>query len=121
MNLRLPANEIVGLLDGFGFGFFYLASSADDFRLINYVTQYATASFSFMKFNTSSYLTIAILPVYVAHQPIMIAIIFFLFPPMIVLYSEVAFIVLGTTILSLSVYVVLIRRWKVMRFAFGLK
>lgn len=70
---------------------------------------------------TCSYLTVAILPVYVLHQPIMIAIGFFLFPLRIALYFEVALIVLGTTILSLLVYEVLIKRSKIMRFIFGLK
>lgn len=68
-----------------------------------------------------TYLTAAVLPIYVLHQPIMIVIGFFLFPLNIALFYEVILILLGTTVFSLLFYDMLIKRFKALRFVFGVK
>jgi glucan biosynthesis protein C len=83
------------------------------------------AGFSEHYVNTTStllaYLTAAVLPVYVLHQPIMIATAYLIFPLQLPLFLEGLLILVMTTTLPLICYEVLIRRLKPMRFLFGLK
>ena len=51
----------------------------------------------------------------------MIVIGFFLFPLNIALFYEVILILLGTTVFSLLFYDMLIKRFKALRFVFGVK
>lgn len=68
-----------------------------------------------------TYLTDAVLPVYVVHQPIMLVAAYLLFPLSLPVFVEVLLLVLVTTFGSLAFYEVLVRRWTVPRFLFGLK
>jgi glucans biosynthesis protein C len=67
------------------------------------------------------YLNAAILPVYVLHQTVLIALAVALFPAKLPLGLEAGVIVVGTLGISLAVYELAIRRWPALRFLFGLK
>ncbi len=67
------------------------------------------------------YLNAAILPVYVLHQTILIALAEALFPARLPLGLEGSLIVTGTLGISLACYELAIRRWWTLRFLFGLK
>jgi surface polysaccharide O-acyltransferase-like enzyme len=68
-----------------------------------------------------TYLTDAVLPVYVVHQPIMLVTAYLLFPLTLPVFPEVMLLVLATTIGSLAFYEGFVRRWTLSRFLFGLK
>lgn len=67
------------------------------------------------------YLTDAVLPVYVMHQPIMLVAAWALFPLALPLPAEGAALVLITGIGSLAFYELAVRRWRISRFLFGLR
>ena len=67
------------------------------------------------------YLTDAVLPVYVVHQPILLVAAYLLFPLSLPLTIEVSALILITGGGSLAVYEILVRRWRLSRFLFGLK
>ena len=81
---------------------------------------YASA---YLNFNNRvlQYLTDAVLPVYVVHQPILLVAAYLLFPISLPLPVEVTALILITGAGSLAVYEVLVRRWRITRFLFGLK
>lgn len=68
-----------------------------------------------------SYLTVAVLPIYVLHQPVMIFSAWHLFPVELPLFLEGALLIAITGAGSLAIYEVAIRRFNTVRFAFGLK
>ena len=68
-----------------------------------------------------SYLTDAVLPVYVAHQPILLVAAYLLFPLSMPVLFEAALLILITGIGSFAVYEILVRRWRISRLLFGLK
>ncbi|MDB5733512.1 MAG: acyltransferase family protein [Alphaproteobacteria bacterium] len=68
-----------------------------------------------------SYANTAILPVYVLHQPILIAAAWLLFPHALPLPLEAALLAAVTAILSVGIYHLMIRPFGVMRLLFGLK
>ena len=68
-----------------------------------------------------AYLTDAILPIYVVHQPIMLVAAALMFPLLLPLFVEVLLLVLMTVGGSMAVYEVLVRRWKITRLLFGLR
>jgi glucan biosynthesis protein C len=68
-----------------------------------------------------SYLNVAILPVYMLHQTVLIMLAVALFPLVLPLWLEGALISIGTLAISLAVYESAIRRWSALRFLFGLK
>ena len=68
-----------------------------------------------------SYLTDAVLPIYVLHQPFLIAGAFFLLPMHLPLAIEVLGLILITGIGSLATYDLVARRFGLFRFLFGLK
>ncbi len=68
-----------------------------------------------------SYLNVAILPVYVLHQPILLITAFFVFPMDLPVLVEVAMLIGVTAFGSLLIYEALVRRWRVPRILFGLK
>jgi surface polysaccharide O-acyltransferase-like enzyme len=68
-----------------------------------------------------TYLTDAILPIYVVHQPIMLVAAYLMFPLSLPVFVEALLLVLVTGFGSLAVYEVLVRRWKIPRLLFGLK
>jgi surface polysaccharide O-acyltransferase-like enzyme len=68
-----------------------------------------------------SYLNLAILPVYVLHQTVLIALAVALFPARLPLWIEGPALAAGTLGLSLALYELAIRRWAPLRFLFGLK
>ncbi len=70
---------------------------------------------------TLSYLNAAILPVYVLHQTVLIALAEALFPARLPLGLEGGLIVIGTLGVSLALYELAIRRSSALRFLFGLK
>jgi glucan biosynthesis protein C len=67
------------------------------------------------------YLNTAILPIYVLHQTVLIALAVALFPATLPLWLEGCLIVIGTLGISLAIYELAIRRWSTLRFLFGLK
>lgn len=67
------------------------------------------------------YLNEAILPVYVLHQPIMLAAAYLLFALQLPIGVEVLALVAITALGSLALFHVAIRPWRPMRFLFGLK
>ena len=67
------------------------------------------------------YLNTAILPIYVLHQTVLIALAVALFPATLPLWLEGCVIVIGTLGISLAIYELAIRRWSTLRFLFGLK
>src|SRR5262249_9483143 len=68
-----------------------------------------------------AYLTDAVLPIYVMHQPILFVAAYWLLPLSLPIALEVALLVLITGIGSLAFYELLVRRWRITRFLFGLK
>lgn len=68
-----------------------------------------------------TYLTDAVLPIYVVHQPIMLVAAYLMFPLSLPVLVEALLLVLVTTLGSLALYEVLVRRWKIPRLLFGLK
>jgi surface polysaccharide O-acyltransferase-like enzyme len=68
-----------------------------------------------------SYLTDAVLPVYVLHQPVLLTAAWLLFPLRIPLPVEAGLLVLATGGGSLAAYHLLIRPWRPVRIAFGLR
>jgi hypothetical protein len=68
-----------------------------------------------------TYLTDAILPIYVVHQPILLVAAYLMFPLSLPVFVEALLLVLVTAFGSLAVYEVLVRRWKIPRLLFGLK
>jgi glucan biosynthesis protein C len=68
-----------------------------------------------------SYANTAILPVYVLHQPILIAAAWLLFPYALPVPLEAAILVAVTALLSVGIYHLMIRPFRVTRFLFGLK
>jgi glucans biosynthesis protein C len=67
------------------------------------------------------YLTDAVLPIYVMHQPILYVAAFFLLPLSLPIAVEVALLILITGLGSLAFYELLVRRWRLVRFLFGLR
>lgn len=68
-----------------------------------------------------SYLTEAVLPIYVFHQPIMLVLAYFLFPLSLPIGVEVLVLVAATGLGSMAGYELFARRGVPMRFLFGLK
>jgi len=68
-----------------------------------------------------SYLNVAILPVYMLHQTVLIALAVALFPRRLPLGIEATLVVAGTLATCVLLYEVAIRRLAVLRFCFGLK
>jgi glucan biosynthesis protein C len=71
--------------------------------------------------STLSYLNEAVLPVYVVHQPILLAAAYLLFPLSLPVAIEASLLVCATALGSLAIYHVAIRPWRAARFLFGLK
>ena len=67
------------------------------------------------------YLTDAVLPVYVVHQPIIIVAAYYLFPLSLPFLIESVLMCLITGIGSFAFYELFVRRWRIARFLFGLK
>lgn len=67
------------------------------------------------------YLTDAVLPVYVVHQPIMFVAAYFALPLSLPIAVEVALLILITGFGSLAFYELIVRRWRPTRFLFGLR
>ena len=84
--------------------------------LAGYAAEYLNRSSELL-----SYLTEAVLPIYVVHQPILLIAAFFLFPLAMPVALEIALLVAITGVGSVAIYQWLVRRWSVMRFLFGLK
>ena len=84
--------------------------------LAGYTAQYLNKRSSIL-----SYLTVAILPIYVLHQPVMIFAAWQLFPHELPLAIEGALLLVITGAGSLALYEVIIRRFNPVRLAFGLK
>lgn len=70
---------------------------------------------------TLSYLNTAVLPVYVLHQPLMLAAAYLVFPLRLPLAMEVALLLGATGLLPLAVHHLAIRPWRPVRRMFGLK
>lgn len=70
---------------------------------------------------TLEYLTEAVLPIYVLHQPLMLAAAFLLFPLGLPIAVEAAALLLAAGVAPLGVYHLAIRPWGPTRFLFGLK
>ncbi len=70
---------------------------------------------------TLSYLNVAILPVYVLHQPILLLTAYVIFPMKLPILVEVIILIASTAFVSLAIYEVSVRRWDLPRFLFGLK
>ena len=68
-----------------------------------------------------SYLTDAVLPIYVLHQPLLLIGAYLLFPLALPLAIEVCLLIAITGGGALLLYEACIRRWRVNRFLFGLK
>jgi surface polysaccharide O-acyltransferase-like enzyme len=68
-----------------------------------------------------AYLNTAILPTYVLHQTVLIALAVALFPARLPLWLEGSIVAAGTLGISLALYELAIRRWSTPRFLFGLK
>ena len=68
-----------------------------------------------------TYLTDAILPIYVFHQPVMLVCAYFVFPQMLPPGVEVALLIAVTALGSLAAYELFARRTRTLRFLFGLK
>lgn len=68
-----------------------------------------------------AYLTDAVLPIYVFHQPIMLVFAYWLFPVRLPVALEVVLLVAVTGIGSILAYELLARRTRPLRFLFGLK
>lgn len=68
-----------------------------------------------------TYLTEAVLPVYVLHQPVLLVTAYVLLPLALPLFAEVALLILATGVGSFLGYEVFARRGRLLRFAFGLK
>ena len=81
-----------------------------------YAAQYLNRSSELL-----SYLTEAVLPIYVFHQPVMLILAFFLFPLSLPLGLEVILLITVTGIGSVWCYEILARRTRLLRFLFGLK
>lgn len=81
---------------------------------------YTSATFD-QRSPTLTYLTDAILPIYVVHQPIMLVAAYLIFPWSLPVFVEALLLVLITASGSLAAYEVLVRRWTIARFLFGLK
>lgn len=67
------------------------------------------------------YLNDAVLPVYVLHQPVLLAAAWLVFPLRLPLPLEAALLVVATGLLPLLTYHLLIRHWRPIRLAFGLR
>jgi surface polysaccharide O-acyltransferase-like enzyme len=67
------------------------------------------------------YLTDAVLPIYVLHQPVLLATAWLVFPLRLTLPLEAAVVVAATAAIPLLAYHLLIRPWPPMRLAFGLR
>ncbi len=67
------------------------------------------------------YLTDAVLPIYVVHQPILLVAAYLLLPLSLPVLAEVVLIVAITGLGSLLFYELVVRRWRVIRFLFGLR
>lgn len=80
-------------------------------------------AFKYLNINskTLSYFTDAILPIYVIHQPVLIASAFFILPLSLPLVVEVSTLIFITCIGSIVFFEILVRRIKVSRILFGLK
>ncbi|HEX7034491.1 MAG TPA: hypothetical protein VF210_01875 [Pseudomonadales bacterium] len=68
-----------------------------------------------------TYLTDAVLPVYVLHQPVLLIAAYFVFPQALPVAVEAALLALITALGCLALYEVFIRRLRIARFLFGLK
>lgn len=68
-----------------------------------------------------AYLTDAVLPVYVLHQPVLLATAWLLFPQRLPLGLEAGLLILSAAGCPILIYHVLIRPWRPMRVAFGLR
>jgi len=68
-----------------------------------------------------AYLTVAVLPIYVLHQPILLIASYYVFPLSTSVWLEAFLISTITGAGALGVYELLIRRFSTMRFFFGLK
>lgn len=67
------------------------------------------------------YLNDAVLPVYVLHQPVLLAAAWLVFPLQLPLSLEAAILVIVTGLVPLLAYHLLIRPWRPVRLAFGLR
>lgn len=132
---RLLALSIIGLFFQIGYGVLARANAiSPDWYGILYgvvegfygwaviltLTGYASA---YLNFNNKvlRYLTDAVLPVYVVHQPILLVAAYLLLPISLPLSIEVTALILITGVGSLAVYEIFVRRWRLSRFLFGLK
>ncbi len=68
-----------------------------------------------------SYLTDAVLPIYVFHQPVLLICAFFVFPLALPVLAEVTILIVVTGIGSVAGYEIFARRTRPLRFLFGLK
>lgn len=68
-----------------------------------------------------SYLNEAVLPIYVLHQPIMLAAAYLLFPLRLPLAVEVGLLLAATVLLPLAIFHLAIRPWPLVRWLFGVK
>lgn len=68
-----------------------------------------------------SYLTEAVLPIYVLHQPVLLATAYFTFPLQLPVALEAGLLALITGVGCLLMFELLVRRFRAMRFLFGLK
>lgn len=100
---------IYGLIQGF-YGWAVVLT------LAGYACQYLNHQTNLLR-----YLNDAVLPVYVVHQPILLVTAYLLLPYSIPLFLEIVLIILVTGIGSFAFYEILVRRWRVSRFLFGLK
>jgi glucan biosynthesis protein C len=135
IRLGLALFSLVLLAVQLGNGIYWRTGEADPFwdgiayaviaGIYGWVVVLALAGYAAEHLNRSSgllsYLTEAVLPIYVVHQPILLIAAFFLFPAAMPVALEVALLIAITGVGSLAVYQFLVRRFSVMRFLFGLK
>ena len=84
--------------------------------LTGYACQYLNRQTDLLR-----YLNDAVLPVYVLHQPILLVSAYLLLPYSLPAFIEILLIVLITGAGSFAIFEILVRRWRISRFLFGLK
>jgi glucans biosynthesis protein C len=103
------AGTIYALTEGFYGWVVVLTLIGYAYRYFNYYTA------------VLGYLTDAVLPIYVVHQPILFVAAYLVLPLSLPVSVEGTLLILITGFGSLTFYELIVRRWRVTRFLFGLK
>jgi len=131
----LLAVSVVGLCCQIGNGLYWRTGQQDPawagiiYALIEgfygWVVVLTLCGYAYRHFNYHTrvlgYLTDAVLPVYVMHQPVLFVAAYFLLPLALPIAVEVALLILITGFGSLAFYELVVRRWRLTRFLFGLQ